>query len=194
MADRYGNDGNRWWAGMNVGETGSQSTIFGTPSIAALNPFSPSGYESLPSGNAADDAKFAAAARKNKHSNAPVTISVENVEWFNIQGPFTTQAAANTAIPAIQKANPAPGVLGQTERDNAGNPVGNAAKAAEDAASAITSVEGFLSTLGDRNLWIRVTKILVGGVILIVGLAKLTGADNKVGGIVKKAVTVAPLL
>lgn len=38
-----------------------QSTILGTGSF-----FSPSGYESLPSGNAADDAKFAAAAAKDK--------------------------------------------------------------------------------------------------------------------------------
>lgn len=190
----YGDKGNRWWVGMNVGESGSDKTIFGTPSISALNPFSPSGYESLPSGNAQDDAQFAAAAKKNKGSTKPVTISVENIEWFNIQGPFTTQAAANAAIPAIQKANPAPGVLGQVQKDNNSNPVGAVAGAVDNAVNGITSVVGFLSALGDPHLWIRLVKIVAGGAILIVGLVKLTGLDSKAGGIAAKAVKAAPLL
>ena len=194
MPHTYGNSGNRWWVGMNIGETGSNQTIFGTPSLGALNPFSPSGYESLPSGNAKDDAQFAKAAKVNKGSRKPETISVENIEWFNIQGPFTTQAEADKAIPAIRKANPAPGVLGQVAKDNNSNPVGKAAKAAQDAGSAFTSLDSFFSSLGDPNLWIRVAKVAVGGIILIVGLAKLTGADNKIGGIVKKTVSAAPLL
>ena len=176
---------------MNIGETGGQRTIFGTPSLNILRP---SGYESLPSGNAKDDAQFAKAAKANKGSRKPDTISVENIKWFNIQGPFASQAAADKAIPAIQKANPAPGVIGQIAKDNNGNPVGAAAKAAEAAGSAVSSMEGFFSSLGDINLWIRVGKVAVGGIILIVGLVKLTGADHKASGIVKKAVTVAPFL
>ena len=187
----YGNSGNRWWVGMNIGETGGQRTIFGTPSLNVLRP---GGYESLPSGNAADDAQFAKAAKVNKGSRKPETISIENIKWFNIQGPFTSQAAADKAIPAIQKANPAPGVLGQIAKDNNGNPVGAAAKAAEAAGSAVSSMEGFFSSLGDVNLWIRVAKVAVGSIILIVGLVKLTGADQRAPGIVKKAVTVAPFL
>lgn len=190
MTNTYGNNGNRWWVGLNVGEGGSQKTIFGTPSISALNPFTPSGYESLPSGNASDDAKFAAAAAKNKGSTNPTTISVENVNWFNIQGPFTTQSAANAAIPAIQQANPAPGVVGQVAKDNASNPLGAAANAATD----ISSTTGFLSTLGEPNLWIRIVKVVAGGLILIVGLLKLTGSDKAIGGVAAKAVRVAPLL
>jgi hypothetical protein len=190
MANTYGNNGNRWWVGLNVGEGGSQKTVFGTPSVAALNPFTPSGYESLPSGNASDDAKFAAAASKDKGSTNPTTISVENVQWFNIQGPFTTQAAANAAISAIQKANPAPGVLGQVAKDNSSNPLGAAANAASDISSSV----GFLSTLGEANTWIRIAKVVAGGMILIVGLLKLTGADKAIGGAAAKAVKVAPLL
>lgn len=194
MTNTYGSNGNRWWVGMNIGETGSNQTIFGTPSLGAMNPFSPSGYESLPSGNAKDDAQFAAAAKKNKGSKKPETISVENIEWYNIQGPFTTQAAADKALPDIQAANPAPGVIGQVARDNKNNALGKAAQAAQDAGSAFSSLDNFLAALGNVNLWIRVAKVAVGGVILIVGLAKLTGADGKIGGVVKKAVTVAPLL
>ena len=194
MPHTYGNNGNRWWVGMNIGETGSNQTIFGTPSLGALSPFTPSGYESLPSGNARDDALFAKAAKANKGSRKPNTISVENIEWFNIQGPFANQAAADKAIPAVQKANPAPGIVGQIAKDNNSNPVGAAAKAAESAGSALSSLEGFFSALGDINLWVRVAKVAVGSIILIVGLVKLTGADRKAPGIVKKAVTVAPFL
>lgn len=186
----YGDSGNRWYVGMNVGEGGSQKTVFGTPSLSALNPSVPNGYESLPAGDAADDIQFANAAKKNKGSTSPNTISVQNIQWFNIQGPYTTQTAANAAIPAIQKANPAPGVLGQVAKDNSSNPLGKAAAAASD----VSSVVGFLSTLGEANTWIRIAKVVGGAIILFIGLAHLTGADKAIGGVVGKAVKAAPLL
>ncbi len=192
MANTYGSSGNRWWVGMNVGETGSESTIFGTPSLNQLNPLSsaPGNYQSLPSGDATDDGKFAVAAKANKGSAKPSTISVENIEWYNIQGPYTTQAAANAAIAAISKANPAPGVTGQAAADNNSNPIGAVAAAASDA----SAIEHFLSNLGSANLWIRVAKTAVGATLLIVGLAKITGADKQVGGVLESAVKAAPLL
>jgi hypothetical protein len=193
MANVYGDRGNRWWVGQNVGETGSQSTIFGTPSLSALNPGTPNGYESLPSGNAADDAQFAAAAARNKGSKSPITISVENIEWYNIQGPYTTQAAANAAIPAIQKATPAKGTVGQVADDNSSNPVGKAAGAVAGAESDVSSIEGFLSGLTSANLWIRVAKVTIGGAILLVGLIKLTGVLSS-NSVAQKTLKVAPLL
>jgi len=189
VANTYGDNGNRWWIGQNVGESGSQQTIFGTSSLSALNPSVPNGYESLPSGNAADDAQFAAAAAKNKGSKSPNTISVENVKWYNIEGPYTTQAAANAAIPAIQKAQPAKGTAGQIQQDNNSNPLGTVAGAASD----VQSVVGFLGGLTSANLWIRVAKIGIGAIMITVGLVKLTGVASN-NGIVKKAIKVAPLL
>jgi hypothetical protein len=56
------------------------------------------------------------------------------------------------------------------------------------------SLEQFLSALSSANLWIRVAKVGIGGTLLIVGLAKLTGADQAVGGVAAKAVKVAPFL
>jgi hypothetical protein len=53
---------------------------------------------------------------------------------------------------------------------------------------------GLLADLTSANLWIRAAKIGIGGAILIVGIAKLTGADQKIGGIAAKAVKAAPLL
>lgn len=193
MANTYGDGGNRWWIGQNVGESGSQKTIFGTPSLSALNPSVPTGYESLPSGNAADDAQFAAAAKSNKGSKSPNTISVENVEWYNIEGPYTTQAAANAAIAAIQAAQPAKGTAGQVAADNNSNPLGTAAGAAASAESDVSSIEGFLSGLTSANLWIRAAKIGIGAIMITVGLVKLTGIASS-NGLAAKAVKIAPLL
>lgn len=65
---------------------------------------------------------------------------------------------------------------------------------AQGVATGIPSWEGaigtFLGDLTSASLWIRVAKVLVGGAMLLVGIAKLTGA----GGIAAKAVKVAPLL
>ena len=167
----YGNQGNRWWVGLNVGS--DNSTIFGTGSL-----LSPSGYESLPSGNAADDAQFAAAAVKDKGSANPVTISVEHVSWYNINGPYTTQKAANAAIPAIQKAHPAPGALSQLVDSATGQPQST------NSAAGLTT---FLADLTSQGTWIRVAKVVVGSVLIIVGLLKITGADRAITTVAKGA-------
>lgn len=64
---------------------------------------------------------------------------------------------------------------------NIANPVtaGKAALQGSPIGSAITSVEGFVSAFGSKNLWIRVAKVVVGGSILIVGIAKLTGFEDE---------------
>lgn len=87
---------------------------------------------------------------------------------------------------------------GQAARKVGDTPIGHAAGAVDNTVSAaeaaIKSVPDFLQGLTSANLWIRVAKITIGGVILIVGLMKLTGTDKAVGGFAAKAVKVAPLL
>jgi hypothetical protein len=187
MPNTYGDSGNRWWVAYNTSQ--QDKTILGT-SVGHPLTSTPSGYEALPSGNAADDAQFAAAAKATKAKGAQPagkgpTISVENITWANVNGPYSSKSAATAAIPGIQKANAAPGGLAQI-------PV--VGPALQQAQSDVSSVVGFLSDLGNKNLWIRVAKVMAGGIILIVGLMKLTGADKKVGGFAAKAVKVAPLL
>lgn len=173
----YGDGGNRWWVGLNTGS--DQSTLLGTGSL-----LSPSGYESLPSGNAADDAQFAAAAAKDKGASKPVTISVENVSWFNINGPYPTQAAANAAIPAIQKAHPAAGEAQQLVNEAAsGN--GQAGANSSPDTDPLTTLLGDLTS---KNTYLRAAKVIVGSVMIIVGLAKITGADKAATTAAKAAV------
>jgi hypothetical protein len=169
----YGNSGNRWWAGLNVGS--DQSTVFGTGSL-----LSPNGYESLPSGNAGDDRQFAAAAAKNKGSAKPVTISVEHVDWYNINGPYPTQKAANAAIPAIQKAHPAPGELQQVTG-------GGQQNAANGGGLSLANVEGFFAALSSEATWLRVAKVVTGSVMIIIGLARITGTDKAITTVAKGA-------
>jgi hypothetical protein len=70
---------------------------------------------------------------------------------------------------------------------------GSAQSAAKSVAQStgLGSVTDFLTGLTSANLWIRVAKVAIGGVLLIVGLAKLTGLDNKV---TNAAIKAAPLL
>jgi hypothetical protein len=68
---------------------------------------------------------------------------------------------------------------------------------AQGVATGIPSWEGaignFIAALSSASTWIRVAKVIGGGVILIVGLAKLTGADQHAATL-GKAVKLAPLL
>lgn len=160
MPTTYGNSGNRWWVGLNVGS--DQSTVFGTGSI-----LSPNGYESLPSGNAADDAQFAAAAAHNAGGGTPNTISVENVKWFNIRGPYPNQAAANAAIPAIQKAHPAPGEVQQV---TAGGQPSAAAGGGINFSSIQNALTAFYDKVTDGKMWRSLGWLLLGILLIIAGL------------------------
>jgi hypothetical protein len=53
-------------------------------------------------------------------------------------------------------------------------------------ATGVNAIGDFFKLLADKNLWIRAAKILVGGVLVIVGLAHMTGADNAVASAARK--------
>jgi hypothetical protein len=156
-----------WWVGLNVGS--DQSTVFGTSSL-----FSPVGYESLPSGNAIDNAQFTAAALKNKGSSNPVTITVEGVKWFNIQGPYPSQAAANAAIPAIQSAHPAPGEASQLTDAATGQPQSS------NSLGGLADIGDFFHRITEAATWERVGEVAAGLILLYIGIRAVT-RDTAVG-------------
>lgn len=51
----------------------------------------------------------------------------------------------------------------------------------------VTNYLGFLQGLTSANLWVRVAKVAIGGALLLIGLAKMTGFDNAVSDVAKKA-------
>lgn len=170
---------NRWWVGLNTAV--NNKTAFGTGSPIGggeiFNP-EPSGYESMPSGNASDDMAFAAAAKKNAAGGpgTPVTISVENINWYNVRGPYKTQAEANAAIPGIQNANPAPGVLGSIA--NSGIPgLSQGAGALQDVQSWGQAIVDIEKRVTDPQWWLRVAEFAIGAGLILVGVLRLTGVD-----------------
>ena len=57
---------------------------------------------------------------------------------------------------------------------------------ASTAANAIPGLSDFFTALTDSNTWIRAAKVIVGGVLLIVGLVHITGADNALASAARK--------
>lgn len=107
-------------------------------------------------------------------------VETANGTTVTVTGPFATQAAAKASLPAGAKMS-AGGPNG---------PNGSSPSPSVNVPGAISSVEQFLSILTERNLWVRVAKVAVGGALLIIGLAKMTGADRKIemlGNIAAKA-------
>jgi hypothetical protein len=51
----------------------------------------------------------------------------------------------------------------------------------------LAQIGDFFGALSEKNTWIRVAKVIVGSVMIIVGLSKLTGAGDAVGGAAKTA-------
>lgn len=75
-----------------------------------------------------------------------------------------TKAAAQTAANTVNKANgPSTGTSWEQQ------------------------IGAFFSALESKNTWLRAAKGVVGGVMVIVGLANITGASEVVGDAVKKA-------
>lgn len=83
------------------------------------------------------------------------------------------------------------------EAETLGTFTGAAAQATVTGVTGVASWESgltsFLSALGSATLWVRVAKVVIGGTLLIVGAAKLTGVDKQVAT-VGKVVAKAPLL
>jgi hypothetical protein len=57
---------------------------------------------------------------------------------------------------------------------------------AENVIPGLAEVGSFFSALTEKNTWIRVAKVVVGGLLLIVGLVHITGADNAVATAARK--------
>lgn len=50
----------------------------------------------------------------------------------------------------------------------------------------LAGVYQVVTNLGNPNTWVRVAKVIVGGALLLIGLAHMTGADNAVASAARK--------
>jgi hypothetical protein len=157
------------------------------------------GYQAIPPGSAADQAKFLAAATANKGSTSPSTISVENISWYNVQGPYATEAQANAAIAGIQKATPAPGEAAQVAAGT--GPLAALGSSISDPLDYLADVGDFFHRLTEAAFWERCGEVLIGVIILYIGVKSLSegtavgntasGVKKKTSGILKKAAETA---
>lgn len=96
---------------------------------------------------------------------------------------FTSQAAADNFL----KANGGGGDISGSPLTKAANSGTDAAtQAAKDAISWEQALTNFLLALQNPSTWLRATKIVGGGALLIIGLAHITGADNAVAATARK--------
>lgn len=56
----------------------------------------------------------------------------------------------------------------------------------------LANIGQFFSALTQPNLWLRVSKVVLGGVMVVAGLIKLTGTDKKVYGLAGAAASKLP--
>lgn len=157
MPSTFGNNGNRWWVGWNH----AQGDLAKFPSLSG-----PNGYETFPSGSAADDAAIVKAGVGG-------TLSLHNITWTIMGGPYSTKALANAAIPAIQKATPAPGAVSQVTQS------------VTNAVPGLNQIGTFFSDLGQANTWIRVGEVILGVILIGIGIAHITKVENVVSKAVK---------
>ena len=157
--------GNRWWVALNVNYGTNSGALHSVPLS------SPSGYEAVGSGSAADDSLFAAAAVYNKaNPSKPNTIVVLNLSWFNVNGPYSSYDQANAAIPAIQAANPAPGEFQQI---TAGGLPAAAAGGGVNFSSIQNALTAFYDKLTDGKMWRSLGWLLLGVLLIFIGLGLL---------------------
>lgn len=118
-----------------------------------------------------------------------MTVQYQGATWYIFSPTFPTRAEVLAWKPRPGNGPGVPSLPGVSTAVGVGKGVINAAK---DAYSGINAVGHFFSDLTNPQFWVRAGKILIGGVILLIGLVKLTGHEPT--GVVKKAVKVAPFL
>lgn len=112
-------------------------------------------------------------------------------ESYGMHGyPTAAEAEANpNSVSALEKIFVNAQIKASNPEQAASNAASGAANTAASAAG-VTGLTGFLGDITSANLWIRVGKVILGGVLILIAVAKMTDA----GGIAAKAVKMAPLL
>ena len=105
-------------------------------------------------------------------------------QWGVIQSPFSVKEAATAAEKATDEK--AGDDLWFTSEAAANAQSTETEGQIPDPLSGVDAIGAFFNSLGEAATWIRVAKVLVGGVLLLIGLAHMTGADNAVASAARK--------
>lgn len=117
-------------------------------------------------------------------SNNATPVIIGGKKWEVVLGPFATKQEAESASPAsalsVIAGVVAAGVATAGGGTNPAGEFGAGQQAASNALSGLSAIGDFFSRLAQANTWVRVGKVVVGGLMLIIGVSKMTGADNQI--------------
>lgn len=92
-----------------------------------------------------------------------------------VAGPFATQAQAAAWQTSANTAGNSPG-----------SAIGGTVNAAASSIPGLSAIGDFFGALTQSATWIRVVKVIVGGVMLVVGIAHMSGASGKIAETARK--------
>ena len=95
-------------------------------------------------------------------------------------GPFSSEAEANAYVTA-HKTKP---LIGDEIPGTGGTP--DLKPDVPNPLTGINAIGDFFSRLTNSNTWIRAAKILVGGMLVLVGIAHMTGASGAIAETARK--------
>jgi len=136
-----------WWVAENL----TNQNSFRSSNFFSNN--APSGFQTVHAGSQQDWNTF-----QSGLGGSPV--SLHNISWKVVGGPYKTEAEAKAAIPGIQAATPAPGAVAQNFP---------AFSSIQNALSA------FYDKLTDGKMWRSLGWMLLGVVLMIIGVALWIG-------------------
>jgi hypothetical protein len=109
-------------------------------------------------------------ANQYQVAEAATAAEAAKLQGEGYKGPYATKAEAQSA------ANTATSKATSTEfNPSLPNPL-----------SGVNAIGAFFNKLGEANTWIRAGKVIIGGLLLVVGLVHITGADNAIASAARK--------
>jgi hypothetical protein len=109
-------------------------------------------------------------ANKYQVDEAANAAQAAKLQSEGYKGPYPTLAAANAAAAS------ATATANSTEfNPSLPNPL-----------TGVNAIGAFFNNLGKANTWIRVSKVVVGGLLLVVGLVHITGAGGAIAATARK--------
>jgi hypothetical protein len=115
---------------------------------------------------------------------AAVVQEVPGAKVGAVNGPYATQAQAEQ-----QQAKDSQAQAAGTETSSGGTGTSSNPKTNVNVPSPLTglaAIGDFFQRLTQASTWIRVAKVITGGMLLIVGLVHITGIENKAAAIARK--------
>jgi hypothetical protein len=123
------------------------------------------------------------------NATARPTVTTANITNLTAitGGPYPTQAAATKAAEGDKNTTTGQPGTGPAPPPVTTSTVGSSNGSIPNPLSGLAAIGAFFNNLGNPNLWLRVAKVVTGSVMIIVGLARITGTDKAITTVAKGA-------